>query len=259
MKLNRIILNTLRESEARPQYLSDLEYRTICEEFVETLTKKEYEFLEGYTTHSGFSDRANGSLKDFMGNEYKMSYRVKNDKNKRGYSIKKATYADVVKDDSIELDKDLNYMKTKDESEDETVSFNYDMFTDARKYMKNMDAIFAKKGIRLDKDILVHRKGHETLEQLMNGHVRRGYTSTSAKSRINKKTAGDLILGSREFDIVVLAGTPILPLELIAGPELSKQHEILLPRNIRLELVEDKTDYSKSKVKEHYYVIARID
>ena len=129
-----------------------------------------------------------------------------------------------------------------------------------KQIISEMDNIFEQKGISLDKDIIVYRKGHETLEDLQVGYTRRGYTSTSAKSRINKQTPGHLVLGSNEFEIIVPKGMKFLPIKNVVPDDVKFQNEILLPRNLKFTLVEDKStqdsweNYKYKKGKNKYVV-----
>ena len=119
--------------------------------------------------------------------------------------------------------------------------FNFDKVKRGREQFEKIDKILEEKGIALDRDLIVYRKGHESLEDIQNNFVRFGYTSTAAINKINKKTPGGLMLGDNEFEIIVPAGMKFLPIKEVAEEQVKKQNEIVLPRGISYELVEDKS------------------
>ena len=234
--------------DAKP--LSNEEYNDLKDKFEKSLTKKEKEILEEYVSYGAGLSYLNHEDYD----NWKQIYRFTSDKTKQGFTDR---YLNDYEAFDIELDEKATKIVSMNpnkwyRNKDEQVKSNYKRIMLLRESAKNIDNIFETKGVSFDKDVIVYRKGHEDFDKMTKGYVRRGYTSTSAKSRINKQTPGGLVLGSNEFEIVIPKGMKVLFLENIAGDDLKKQHEILLPRNITYDVVLDKSkeggyNYDKNK------------
>ena len=217
--------------------LDTKEYDKLRNDFEKTLTNKEKERIY----HYGVGGGASYSLNNRNWDNWKMSYRFVDNTNKRGYHEEKLNDLQAI---SRQLDKKATYIKTKNDRDD-VIKSNYDRMKHLQQDIKEMDKIFKEKGVSLDKDIIVYRKGYESLEDLQNGVVRYGYTSTSAMPRINKQTPGGMILGNNEFEIIIPKGMKFLPIENLVDDDIKKQHEILLPRNIKFKLITDKSKEAK--------------
>ena len=237
--------------------LDTKEYDKLRNDFEKSLTNDEKTIIDYYKSFGLGSDDLNNREHD----NWKHTYRFIDESNPKGYVDKKLNDLEAF---NSEINKEALKIKTKDKDRDETISLNYERMQHIKTNISKLDKIFEKKGVSLDKDIVVYRKGHESLKDIEKGYVRPGFTSTSAMSRINKKTPGGLILGSNEYEIIVPKGMKFLPIENIGEDvdKLRKQHEILLPRNIRFKLINDKStkeryDYEKFKYinAENRYVV----
>ena len=217
--------------------LDTKEYDKLRNDFEKSLTDDEKHTIEMYKIGPG-------PLNNREHDNWKLTYRIIDKDNPKGYVDKKLN--DVEAFNQI-LDDEALKIKTKDKSRDENVLFNHERMKAIQKDAFELDKIFEKKGISLDKDMIVYRKGYESLKDIEKGYVRPGFTSTSAMSRINKKTPGGLQLGNNEFEILIPKGMKFLPIENIGSDaeELRKQHEILLPRNIKFKLITDKSKEAK--------------
>lgn len=107
--------------------------------------------------------------------------------------------------------------------------------------LSNFNELFDKKGITLDHDIIVFRRGRESNKQLENGFTMDGIISTSAYDTLPKKMPSGVRFGDREYYIILPSGTKILLSEQVIGrgyesrPDyedvwrgVRRQHEILL-------------------------------
>ena len=107
--------------------------------------------------------------------------------------------------------------------------------------LSNFNELFDKKGITLDHDIIVFRRGRESNKQLENGFTMDGIISTSAYDTLPKKMPSGIRFGDREYYIILPSGTKILLSEQVIGrgyesrPDyedvwrgVRRQHEILL-------------------------------
>lgn len=107
--------------------------------------------------------------------------------------------------------------------------------------LSNFNELFDKKGISLDHDIIVFRRGRESNKQLENGFTMDGIISTSAYDTLPKKMPSGIRFGDREYYILLPSGTKILLSEQVIGrgyesrPDyedvwrgVRRQHEILL-------------------------------
>ena len=107
--------------------------------------------------------------------------------------------------------------------------------------LSNFNELFDKKGITLDHDIIVFRRGRESNKQLENGFTMDGIISTSAYDTLPKKMPSGIRFGDREYYILLPSGTKILLSEQVIGrgyesrPDyedvwrgVRRQHEILL-------------------------------
>lgn len=215
--------------------LNSKEYDKLCNDFETSLTEEEKKVIKFYGIGGGASSSLNSPK---TAENWELTYRFSDENNKNGYIEKKLKYKDAIE---TPLDKKATFIVSEDKNHDENIKWNYEMTERDQKQLKDMDNIFDKKGITLDKDIIVYRRGYENAEDILNGYVRLGYTSTSAWSRINKKTPGGLILGENEFEILVPKGTKILPIKNLVDDDIKKQREILLPRNIRYDMIQNKS------------------
>lgn len=222
---------SLIKNKNQPKKLSELEYERLCEEFEENLTEEEKKMINLYSTNSSFA----GSL---YANQI-----TNKDPNKWYYY--------VIKENGKEKETYLN-MNDIYEMQDFYTDINsksqYEWAQMMQRDQRRFDKLFNEKGISLDKDIVVYRKGHETLEDLQNGVIRYGYTSTSAKSRINKQTPGGLKLGNNEFEIIVPKGMKFLPIKNLVADDIKSQHEILLPRKLQYELISNSSTPADWKI-----------
>ena len=107
--------------------------------------------------------------------------------------------------------------------------------------LSNFNELFDKKGITLDHDIIVFRRGRESNKQIENGFTMDGIISTSAYDTLPKKMPSGNPFGDREYYILLPSGTKILLSEQVIGrgyesrPDyedvwrgVRRQHEILL-------------------------------
>lgn len=107
--------------------------------------------------------------------------------------------------------------------------------------LSNFNELFDKKGISLDHDIIVFRRGRESSKQIENGFTMDGIISTSAYDTLPKKMPSGNPFGGREYYILLPSGTKILLSEQVIGrgyesrPDyedvwrgVRRQHEILL-------------------------------
>jgi len=228
-----------------PKKLSELEYQTLCDKFEKSLTDEEKKLIKHYGVGAGYNYEFNDPELMNLERTYRFS-----DNSKKGFKEEKISFYDAVV--NRELDKKASFIKTNDEWSDENADFAYTRTMDAKKFFRNMDNVIENKGLVLDKDIVVYRKGYEKFDNGENEFIRRGYTSTSAKSRINKNTPGGMKLGSNEFEIIVPKGTKFLPIKNLVDNDIKSQNEIILPRNLKFTLVENKSNeggwnYEKSE------------
>ena len=108
---------------------------------------------------------------------------------------------------------------------------------------EEFDNIFKEKGVVLDKDILVFRRGRETQDEINEGFEKLGYVSTSAFDKLPKKMPSGLAFGSESYYLLVPKGSRVLFAEEVIGYKdkteddikvsrgVKRQHEIILPRN----------------------------
>ena len=106
--------------------------------------------------------------------------------------------------------------------------------------LNNFNELFDKKGITLDHDIIVFRRGRESSKQIDNGFTMDGIISTSAFDTLPKKMPSGNPFGDRRYYILLPSGTKILLSEQVIGRGykddryedvwrgVRKQHEILL-------------------------------
>lgn len=218
--------------------LTNKEYEELSNEVDDLLTEEERKELYYYTVGAGYSMEANdpNSIRTYL---------FKAD-NKRGYREERISFGDITSG-KYELDKELHYRPGEYQTRN---SFNYDRYKSATEQFKKMDKIFEEKGIRSRDTIMLYRRGWETEEDIKNGYVRKGYTSTTIRSDIGKKTPGGLELGKQEFVIALEPNTPFIPLGNIADKPVQYQKEVLLPRNIKYEFINKDNNiiYVKAKV-----------
>ena len=106
--------------------------------------------------------------------------------------------------------------------------------------LNNFNELFDKKGITLDHDVIVFRRGRESSKQIDNGFTMDGIISTSAFDTLPKKMPSGNPFGDRRYYILLPSGTKILLSEQVIGRGykddryedvwrgVRKQHEILL-------------------------------
>ena len=106
--------------------------------------------------------------------------------------------------------------------------------------LNDFNELFDKKGITLDHDIIVFRRGRESSKQIDNGFTMDGIISTSAFDTLPKKMPSGNPFGDRRYYILLPSGTKILLSEQVIGRGykddryedvwrgVRKQHEILL-------------------------------
>ena len=112
---------------------------------------------------------------------------------------------------------------------------------DIETMLSDFNDLFDKKGITLDHDVVVFRRGRESNKQLENGFTMDGIISTSAYDTLPKKMPSGNTFGEREYYIILPSGTKVLLSEQVIGrgyesrPDydsvwrgVKKQHEILL-------------------------------
>lgn len=107
--------------------------------------------------------------------------------------------------------------------------------------LNDFNKLFDEKGITLDHDVIVFRRGRESSKQLENGFTMDGLISTCAYDSLPKKMPSGNWFGDRRYYIILPSGTKVLLSEQVIGrgyedqPEydsvwrgVKKQHEILL-------------------------------
>lgn len=106
--------------------------------------------------------------------------------------------------------------------------------------LNNFNKLFDEKGITLDHDMIVFRRGRESSKQIDNGFTMDGIISTSAFDTLPKKMPSGNPFGDRRYYILLPSGTKILLSEQVIGRGykddryedvwrgVRKQHEILL-------------------------------
>ena len=106
--------------------------------------------------------------------------------------------------------------------------------------LNNFNELFDKKGITLDHDVIVFRRGRESSKQIDNGFTMDGIISTSAFDTLPKKMPSGIPFGDKRYYILLPSGTKILLSEQVIGRGykddryedvwrgVRKQHEILL-------------------------------
>lgn len=199
--------------------LDDKEYKKISLGFYNSLNKNEKDFLKHYTRSGLRVSYANDP-------NYQKTYRFKAD-NKKGYTEKKMQLGEAIK---YNLDEKIQN------------EFTYWEHSQIKKEIKTMDNIFEKKGISLNKPMLVYRRGQETLEEAKKGFIKNGYISASQKERLGKRLPSGRNLGEKEFIIVVPPNMKFLPLYDVADESVSYQKEILLPRNLKYSYIKEENN-----------------
>lgn len=106
--------------------------------------------------------------------------------------------------------------------------------------LSDFNKLFDEKGITLDHDMIVFRRGRESSKQIDNGFTMDGIISTSAFDTLPKKMPSGNPFGDRRYYILLPSGTKILLSEQVIGrgykddryedvwKGVRKQHEILL-------------------------------
>lgn len=165
----------------------------------------------------------------------------------------------------IDLDKALADSTFKYVNIKEALSTKYDdsiQLTRTKKQLETIkreqvifDNLFKEKGVKLDKDILVFRRGRESDEEVRKGFIKHGYISTSVTDKLPKKMPSGEHFGDKAYYIIVPKGTNVLFAENVIGyrdktdedREISKgvmkQKEIILPRNMKYSNM--KYDYNR--------------
>ena len=127
----------------------------------------------------------------------------------------------------------------KEYSPNQSSSF-YNNKQNIENMLNNFNELFDKKGITLDHDIIVFRRGRESSKQIDNGFTMDGIISTSAFDTLPKKMPSGNPFGDRRYYILLPSGTKILLSEQVIGRGykddryedvwrgVRKQHEILL-------------------------------
>jgi hypothetical protein len=127
----------------------------------------------------------------------------------------------------------------RDESNPQSSDYKYHKENIVNK-LDSYNKLFEEKGITLDKDIIVFRRGRETSEQLKNGFTMYGLTSCTAFDSLPKKMPSGLAFGEQRDYILLPSGTKILLSEQVIGRGddtgknedvyrgVRRQHEILL-------------------------------
>ena len=119
-----------------------------------------------------------------------------------------------------------------------------------------IEKMFEEKAIPLEKDTLLYRRSYEDYQELKDGYTREGvFTSTSAYDKLPKTMPSGKSFGDKELYIIAPEGTKVLPIEdvgvkYVASDDgekkiFARQHEILLPKNKSMELVQDVSTFEK--------------
>lgn len=224
--------------KSKTKELTTKDYEKLSNEIDDNLTEDEREQLHHYSVGAGYSMDANDP-------RVMRTYLFKDD-SEQGYREERISFGDITSG-KYELDKSLHYRQGEYYTRN---SFNYDRYKDATEQFKQLDKIFNEKGIRSNDTIMLYRRGWETKEDIEAGFIRKGYTSTTIRSNIGKKTPGGLELGDKEFVIALEPDTPFIPLGNIADKPVQYQKEVLLPRNIQYEYINSDGNimYVKAKV-----------
>lgn len=139
----------------------------------------------------------------------------------------------------------INAKQLKELKQSEISPYQYSDFTKRKdqveKYISNTNKIFDQKGVKLDHDIILFRRGRESEEQISQGFTMTGITSTTYKDSLPKKMPSGLSFGGKEYYIIIPKGTSMCFAEKVIGrglkssPEMEKtwngvrrQHEVML-------------------------------
>ena len=134
------------------------------------------------------------------------------------------------------------------------------------KKLEDYNKLFDEKGITLDHDVIVFRRGRESNKQLDNGFTMDGLVSTCAYDTLPKKMPSGNWFGDRRYYIILPSGTKVLLSEQVIGrgyedqPEydsvwkgVKKQHEILLRPGTHFNEISSSMN---SKGEDEYVLIA---
>jgi len=123
-----------------------------------------------------------------------------------------------------------------------------------KRSVQKFDDAFKNDGTVLDHDIMVYRRSYESTEEMEEGYIKLGYTSTSAQDTLPKKMPSGIHFGEQEQYIIIPKGSKVLFAEDIIGYKhsdvenyeeryaksdngLRRQHEIILPRGTSFKQV----------------------
>lgn len=115
--------------------------------------------------------------------------------------------------------------------------------------------LFNEKAEVLQQDTLLFRRGSEDYLDLKNGVSTDYNMSTSAYNKLPKTMPSGIRFGSQEYYIIAPKGTKVLPIEKVAVNDVgedkgekrifARQHELVLPKGINYEMIEDLSTYER--------------
>ena len=125
--------------------------------------------------------------------------------------------------------------------------------------VESFNKLFKEKGVTLDKDIIIFRRGRETDAQVRDGFTMYGLTSCTAFDNLPKKMPSGVHFGDQRYYILLPSGTKILLAEQVIGrgdtsgeyedvyKGVRRQHEILLAPGTTFERLDSKNTYVNGK------------
>lgn len=148
----------------------------------------------------------------------------------------------------------LNAKQLKELNNKDIGPYQYSGFTKRRNqidtYINDTKNLFKDKGVKLDHDIILFRRGRESYEEIENGFKMNGVTSATYKDTLPKKMPSGLSFGGKEYYIIVPKGTSLCFAEKVIGrgqkstPENEKswnqvrrQHEVMLKPETSYKLI----------------------
>ena len=134
--------------------------------------------------------------------------------------------------------------------------------------LNDFNELFDKKGITLDHDVIVFRRGRESSKQIDNGFTRDGIISTSAFDTLPKKMPSGIPFGDKRYYILLPSGTNILLSEQVIGRGykddryedvwrgVRKQHEILLRPGTHFKKLSSDSSFKGDKYEQDILLLA---
>ena len=192
--------------------------------------------------------------------------------NKTGYGIYQLQNLSQINDEQIFNTKDYDFEKYLEEGKIKYISakelndlkeyspyqssYLIDNKENITKKLNDFNKLFDEKGVVLDHDIVVFRRGRESDEQINKGFTKDGVISTSAFDTLPKKMPSGNKFGDKKYYILLPSGSKILFLEQVIGrgyedkPDyddvwrgVKRQHEILLRPGTHFSKLSVQYDY----------------